>query len=252
MNITDIPVSPVFAVVAKDDAIASRITAAIRSNGFALSQENPDVVVAAGGDGTFLAAERRYPSVPKILMKYSKTCKLCRLDEKSTIETVLGKIKEKAYFLQEGIKLEAHISYLNPQKKRNVLEHKTLVCTNEFSLRNEHQTKALRFSVEVDKKPLAGEVIGDGVVIATPFGSTGYYHSITRTCFEEGIGIAFNNPTECLKPRVFPASAQILIRILRERAYLSMDNDPHLYPLDEGDSVRIQKHIHPTRFLHVK
>ena len=37
-----------------------------------LSSKNPDVVVAFGGDGTFLEAEEKYPNTPKILIKYHK------------------------------------------------------------------------------------------------------------------------------------------------------------------------------------
>ena len=42
--------------------------------------DKPDVVVAVGGDGTFLAAERYYPGTPKLLVRDGSICNKCDWD----------------------------------------------------------------------------------------------------------------------------------------------------------------------------
>ena len=67
---------------------------------------------------------------------------------------------------------------------------------NDILLRNSDIRSTVRFSVTVNSEPLTDEVIGDGLVVATPFGSSAYFRSISNTTFRTGIGIAFNNCTD--------------------------------------------------------
>jgi len=40
----------------------------------------PNIVVALGGDGTFLAAERFFPGIPKLLVREQSICNKCDWD----------------------------------------------------------------------------------------------------------------------------------------------------------------------------
>lgn len=91
--------------------------------------------------------------------------------------------------------------------------------------------------------------IGDGVVAATPFGSTAYYHSITRTTFDQGIGIAFNNCTGTTEPLRLGDNARLDVRIVRSDAHLSVDNHPELFALSEGDTVSVRRAEQETRLV---
>jgi len=67
---------------------------------------------------------------------------------------------------------------------------------NEISLHHASPTLATVFVPRIrDRGETVGfeRVVGDGILVATPFGSTGYYRSITGGQFTDGLGVAFNN-----------------------------------------------------------
>ena len=47
--------------------------------GYEIVSRNPDVVISFGGDGSFLIAERRFPSVPKLPVRDKSICKRCNI-----------------------------------------------------------------------------------------------------------------------------------------------------------------------------
>ena len=76
---------------------------------------------------------------------------------------------------------------------------------------------------------------------STPIGSTGYYRSITRSTFELGIGIAFNNTTEQYNHMVLKEDSIIKVVILRGPAFCYVDNHDEEIVIEEGDEICIKK-----------
>ena len=74
--------------------------------GFEIVHDAPDVIISYGGDGTLLAAERKFPSIPKLPIRDSKVCKKCPLH---TTEHLLEKLSKGLIKLDEYPKLEAKI-----------------------------------------------------------------------------------------------------------------------------------------------
>jgi NAD+ kinase len=109
---------------------------------------------------------------------------------------------------------------------------------------------ALRFKVYISGQKTGPEVIiGDGVVVTTPFGSSGYYQSITRQTLKTGFAVAFNNTTVALKPLKFTAIQDVRIVIVRGPGSLSSDNNPKIHPLKENDEVKIFASIHKAQIF---
>ncbi len=214
------------ALVIKPGVSRSELTSVLKNEDFSLVTKNPDFVLSVGGDGTFLVSERLYPGVPKAVIKESKICKRCH---ELPLRTLLKFIKQGKYRIEEHAKLEAFT------------HGKRLIATNDIVLRNRKQTCALRFSVAITGKTIFPGVIGDGVVIATPFGSTAYFHSITRKRFDKGFGLAFNNPTESLGPYLLKENAVVTITILRTNGLLSTDNNPKMIMIHEGDIITVRR-----------
>jgi NAD+ kinase len=192
-------------------------------------KRNPEVVITLGGDGSFLWAERKYPSVPKLMIRNHSICKKCTEGE---VRFLLDRLLSKKYKIKSSPKIEAVI------KKKNQTIKK--LAANDIVIRNKEQWHALRFTVAVNNKPLRKEYIGDGVVVATPFGSTGYFKSVAGRRFHSGIGLAFNNPTEKAKP-IIMKDPVLKVAIKRNTALLSADNDPKTVSLKPGDSAEIKK-----------
>jgi len=194
--------------------------------GFEVVNENPEVVASYGGDGTFMKAESKFPGVPKLALKRSKICKKC--DDIPT-EEILRKIFEGKYRVEKEIKIES------------VFKDKKIIGLNEIIVHNIDPRRAIRYETFVNDKRVNYEIIGDGVVISTPYGSTGYYRSITDGIFEVGIGLAFNNSTEQCDHIVLNDSSSIKLKIIRGPAMAYADNNETEIPLNDGDEIVIRK-----------
>jgi len=198
------------------------------------STKNPDFVISMGGDGTLLEAERRYPGVPKIPVKESNVCVLC---QDGDLASMLTKIKKRKYRIVQYPKIKA------------LVKGKELTATNDFIIRNKKIQEALRFTLKVNKNQIGDVIIGDGIVVATPFGSTGYYHSITYDKFSKGFGIAFNNSTRRMKPLVLGKNDVTEFTLLRGQGLLATDNDKKVLPLKLGDTIKFRLSNKKTKIV---
>jgi len=210
----------------------------LKAHGFVIDRLRPDFVVSFGGDGSALVAEQLYPGIPRLTIKHSSVCEKCIVGEDHMLSEVFGKIKKKRYRIIEEMKLEAIVDGNN---------HKRLIGLNEINIANAVPIKAIRFDVVVNKKSVGiRNLIGDGVIIATPYGSSAYYNMITGRHFSKGIGIAFNN-TQQLDTRKkmtykhAKTDTEIKVRINRGPALLCADNNTTMISLKEGDVVTIRK-----------
>lgn len=191
----------------------------VKSLGFEIVTSNPDVIISYGGDGTLLYSERMYPGIPKLPIRDSLICKKCpKHGEKKSLQKLLdNKLK-----LEEYRKLETTFFY------------KTLLALNDFVIRNAQPIHTIRFTVT----PLNDKIfIGDGIVLSTPFGSSGYFKSITRQTFEKGFGLAFNNTTEEIDPVFLKDTDIVTFKLVRGAATLSFDNNPDIFNIDEGSEI---------------
>lgn len=197
---------------------AQDIEPLVKGLGFEVVTSNPEVILSYGGDGTLLYAERTYPGIPKLPIRNSLICKKCpKHDEKVLLQNLLnGKLKLKEYK-----KLETTFLYT------------TLYALNDFVIRNRYPIHTIRFKIP----PSERLILGDGIVVSTPFGSTGYFKSITRKTFDNGFGVAFNNITEEVKPLFLKDNDKVTFKLIRGAATLSFDNNPDIFNIDEGSEI---------------
>ncbi|OGE26831.1 hypothetical protein A3C26_02920 [Candidatus Daviesbacteria bacterium RIFCSPHIGHO2_02_FULL_39_12] len=199
---------------------ASSLEGLVKSSGLEVVDHNPDLIFSFGGDGTLLSAEKEYPGIPKLPMRNSQICKKCLEHED---QTVLKNLVEGKLHLKEYKKLQTTVLY------------KTIFALNDFVIRNIEPIHAIRFTISEIKL-----YIGDGVAIATPFGSTGYFKSITKKTFDKGFGLAFNNTTEQANPLYLEENDQIAFMLVRGQATLSFDNSPDIFTIDEGSALNFK------------
>jgi NAD+ kinase len=209
--------------------------------GFKVDRKNPDIVISVGGDGTALYAERIYPGIPKIMVKHSKVCEKCNVDS-DDLSKVLVALKEKKYKIVEEIKVEGLINN-NPRKK--------LIGLNEISIHHRIPTKAIRLRIKIDGKVIDDELIGDGIVIATPYGSTAYFYSITRKKFSKGLGLGFNNPKEIMKPIFLNENSVVEAEVVRGYGLVTADNDDRMIPIRKGDMLKVQKSKQKAKIIQI-
>ncbi len=208
--------------------------------GLELDDKNPDVVISFGGDGTALYGERVYPGVPRIMVRHSKVCVKCKEHDFSK---VLNALKEKRYEIKDEIKVEVIVN--NDSNKR-------LIGLNEVGIHHKIPTKALRLKIKVNGKVIEDEQISDGLIVATPYGSTAYFYSICKKKFSEGLGIAFKNPKIGKKSMVVDENSMIEIEVLRGFGLVAADNDEKMFDVTVRDKILIKKAKEKARIIEIK
>lgn len=205
-------------IVGKD---LKEITKLVKSLGFEVIKKNPELVISYGGDGTLIHSERHHPGIPKLPMRNSKVCKKCpKHEDKKVLQDFLtGKLKLEEY-----------------QKLHTKVLGKDLYALNEFVIRNELPIQAIRFRVGSSKQLQ----IGDGIVVSTPFGSTGYFKSVTGETFTDGFALAFNNTTAKINPVYINPDGFIEFELVRGKAVLAYDNNPDMYHLSVGTKLKFK------------
>lgn len=230
------------AIVRRYNKSVADLKKEVEAAGFTYVTTQPEIVVSVGGDGTFFFAERKYPGIPKLLVRESKVCQKCN---QGSLRDILMQYRKGYFKLEEYYKLKANVK----RKKGKMI--KGIAC-NDVILRNKILTRALRFSVKVDSKIVDAEIIGDGIVVSSPFGSEAYFKAISHKSFTKGIGLAFNNTTKQLNYLIARQNATISIEILREKADLGFDNDPKIYTLQEGDIIEVSRSDKVMKVVRVK
>lgn len=205
---------------------SSEILPLLEHHGLPIDEKDPEVVVSYGGDGTLLGAERDWPGVPKVALRHSRHCRTCshHSNEEIIEHLAQGTLKRVQF-----------------RKLKAIANGHELLCLNDIMVRNAQPNIAMRFEVQIDDDNYAGrEVVGDGLVVATPFGSTGYFSSISHCSFRVGVGVAFNNSTELINHLVISEDSVVRVLVTRGPAVLAVDNNPERVPLDPGSVVTIR------------
>ncbi|OGE64924.1 hypothetical protein A3I48_00740 [Candidatus Daviesbacteria bacterium RIFCSPLOWO2_02_FULL_36_7] len=199
---------------------SKNIESLVKTLGFEIVTSEPDLIISYGGDGTLLSCEREYPCIPKLPIRNSQVCIKCINHEDKIVLEKLLKWK---------LKLQNH------QKLQTTFLYKTFYALNDFVVRNSDSVHTTRFKINGGKL-----LIGDGIVVATPFGSSGYYKSIARQTFQEGFGVAFNNTIEEMPPLILKEKDLINFQLIRGKATLSYDNSPEIFTIDEGSQLQFK------------
>ena len=191
-----------------------------------IAPEVCDVVICYGGDGTLLYGEQHIPGISKMMLRSTMLCEDCR---EQAVTDMLTALSQKNYTLESHMKLEARS------------EHQTHLGLYDIMIGHSriNVSVRLRFAINGTEPPEA--IVGDGSIISTPLGSTGYSQSITRSNFQSGIGIAFNNSVNTMSNLVVDEDAKIDVTITRGRAVVTSDNNEDPEVIDTDAHITIQK-----------
>ncbi len=186
---------------------------------------SPEFVISYGGDGSLLGADREYPKLPKLPIRRDREYDKCPRhgDEEILRRVFAGRISISAL-----PRLEATAG------------GRTFHAINDVVFHNCNVTSAVRYIVRVDGSPCGAEIVGDGLVVATPFGSSAYYRSITNSVFRVGLGLAFNNSTESVNHMVLHPTSKIEVEVTRGPAVVVGDNMVEPASMDRGDILKVK------------
>jgi NAD kinase len=76
---------------------------AVVQAGFSVDENHPDAIIAYGGDGTLIGAERAWPCVPKLGIRTDDTCVKCPRHQD---DVVLDRLRSGSMDEEQLLKLE--------------------------------------------------------------------------------------------------------------------------------------------------
>ena len=133
-----------------------------------------DVLVVLGGDGTLLRAAHAVAAaeadVPILGVNLGKVGFLSKA-EAHELERVLARVLDRDYVLEDRMVLEVRV--LTGGRETGGL---SFVALNDAAIVRAREARVVRLEVTIDGSHLA-TYVADGVIVATPTGSTGYSFS---------------------------------------------------------------------------
>ena len=192
--------------------------------------ENVDILITVGGDGTILRAEQKY-NTPMLGVRLGRHGFLCEInpEEISSIPEIL-----QNHRIEERTKLEV----------LGVGD-----ALNDAVIHSTIPTKVSVFDVMYDDR--RDRIVGDGLIISTPTGSTAY-------SFAAGGPVVYNADvflvtSICSLDRknistVISASTKIHVEIVEKDCYLVLDG-VEKKKMKPGDFIEVVKSEKTARFL---
>nr|WP_315236929.1 NAD kinase [uncultured Limnohabitans sp.] len=206
-----------------------------------------DLGLVIGGDGTMLGIGRqmaRY-ALPLIGINQGRLGFITDIPIQS-YQDVLQPMLQGHYQTEDRSLLQAHVM----RDQRSVF---SALAMNDVVVNRGGTSGMVELRVEVDGRFVATQR-ADGLIIATPTGSTAYSLSVGGPLMHPSIGGWVMAPiaphTLSNRPIVLPESSEISIEIVAGR-YVSANFDMQsLAELMLGDRITVQRSEHKVRFLH--
>jgi NAD+ kinase len=199
-----------------------------------------DILVTLGGDGTILRALQHCNA--KIFGINAGVLGFLTEVHEDQVTEGLTRILEKDYIIDERTRLKTMVN-----RKR------LLDATNEAVIHTSHIAKMRHYEVFVDNV-LVESIRADGIIIATPTGSTSYAMSAGGPILDPRVGAFIIVPIAPFKlsarPMVIPIDSVASIRLLTPKrpSLLVLDGQFEI-KIKTNDKITFTKSESPARFI---
>ena len=207
-----------------------------------------DVLIVLGGDGTFLLAARAVVEVdvPILGVNLGKVGFLSRV-EAAELQAILGQLHEGRYDVEERMVLEGRVLRGGPSGREE-----RYVALNDVVVARGALARVVRVDVDIDETHLA-TFIADGLVVASPTGSTGYSFSSGGPIVDPRSRTMVVTPIagylSAIRSIVVGPDQVVRCRVVDAlQALVSIDGRDDM-PLDIGDVVEVRAIDRPVRLV---
>lgn len=208
-----------------------------------MKDEGVELIISVGGDGTVLRniAKMKDP-LPILGINMGTLGFLVDVEPEDAIET----IEEVLY----------GFSYIEKMRVDVFLNGKMLeTATNEVAVMSAKPAKIIQFEVHINDCSL-DEIRADGVVFATPTGSTAYAMSAGGPIVNPRVNAIVVVPVAPFKlssrPWVVPSDSEITIKLSdhNKEGVIAIDGQKS-YRIRPDDVVKLKKSKYPARFVRI-
>ena len=206
-----------------------------------------DVVMVLGGDGTFLSVARLYSGteIPFLGVNLGRLGFLTEV-EVADLENSLEKLVKKEFFIERRAMLSVRVL-------RQDKEVEQTFAINEVTVAKGPLARIIHLDVEVDKARV-GCYHGDGLIVSTPTGSTGYSLSAGGPIVAPNVNVMVITPicphTLHARPIVVSREAAIAINVMspHQEIVLTVDGQ-HSFYLQYEDRVEVMNSSFHTSLI---
>jgi NAD+ kinase len=206
-----------------------------------------DVVFVLGGDGTFLRTARAIgdSAVPALGVNLGRIGFLAKV-ETSGLERALEQVERGEYRVEERFRVAATLERADGTSERHI-------CLNEVVVARGQVVRMLQVEVQVSGSHLA-TYLADGVLVATPTGSTAYSFSAGGAILDPRLRNMIITPVasylSALRSVVAGADQVVSLTLLDTHGQAIISFDGQLdRPLAIGDRVDVRAHPTPFRLI---
>jgi NAD+ kinase len=207
-----------------------------------------DRVVVLGGDGTLIAQCRRLidRAVPMVGVNFGRLGFLAEFDLEG-LRRHAAMIFGDDPVVRSRMVLEAIV-----RNARGDLVHEGLAI-NEAAITAGAPFRMIELKLTLGERP-GPDLVGDGVIVATPVGSTAYNVSAGGPIVQPDVEAIIVTPncahSLAFRPIVAPSHLEILIETVRvnEGTSLVLDGQA-IVPLSQGDRLLVGRHHTSARFI---
>jgi NAD+ kinase len=208
-----------------------------------------DLIIAVGGDGTMLYAAGLTGNgkVPLLGVNRGRLGFLADISPAEMLEN-LQQILDGDYSRESRLQIAAKISASDGSERSGV-------ALNDIVLQRRQTGRMLDFETRIADRYVNTHA-GDGIIVATPTGSTAYALSCGGPILEPMLDAVVIVPicphTLSDRPIVIPSSLEIELKLLRRHdttAEVSVDGHS-LGELEPGDSLRISSSTNRITLIH--
>ena len=222
-----------------DVLLESDLAQALGRKGMPLAHMKADVLLAIGGDGTILRALQL--SDTKVLGINSGSLGFLAEVGADEVDGYLERTARGDYRIEERMRIQVTVDGA-----------RLFDCTNEAVVHTAQIAKIRHFEVRLDDE-VVERVRADGMIAATPTGSTSYSMSAGGPIVDPHLdaiivtAIAPFKPSS--RPHVFPAAAQVHIRLLKPKECLLVMDGQHESSLKGTEDVVMTASERRAKFI---
>ena len=204
-----------------------------------IPDEKPDLVFVLGGDGTFLSASHRYAAegIPILGIDMGGLGFLTEVSVEALFNAALAVLEGK-YIIENRMMVDCYLHHIEKGVEQDIALNDVVIYRGPFA-------QMIRLSTFIDEEYLA-TFPADGLIIATPTGSTAYSLSAGGPVIHPALDLFIITPicAHTLYARsiiVQPTSSiRLILESSKEGTMVTLDGQRG-FTLDKGDYIEVRK-----------
>ncbi|UWG98994.1 NAD(+)/NADH kinase [Dehalobacter sp. DCM] len=207
--------------------------------------ENVDFILSLGGDGTVLGAAREASRfhIPVLGVNFGKLGFLCEI-ERGEIYTALKKVLRQEYAIEERLML--NVSYIKDGEKFQE------ITLNDVVFIRDNEDALVTLQVKLSGEPIASPP-SDGLIIATPTGSTAYSLSAGGPVVSPDVQAVLITPLAAhalsSRPMVVSYKEKIDVILTKGNHARVTSDGKFIVLMNQGDHIQIETAPIRARFI---